>query len=1236
MGDSDWNVVNRRNRRLVFERLNPSQTHKLNADELAKLSLSIYVANFPSHLTVRELWNICGKVVNSKTLIDSLSNVWIGKLCLHANVAKFDQNVFTVPPHVGEKVGKDSQPNKTYTNGVKNMDAAKSSFASVLNVGRNPKSVMDPSQPIVLDDDCILERDLSCTLMGKINGINALSNLYVILANEGFDNVNLTYLGGFWVLIDVGSSSSKEKLLKHVGVASWFTELLPANNSFVSDERLVWISVEGLPIKTWTNNTFAKIVSPWGVMADVDVAADSTLPFKKYVYWLRVKELDAWTPDFSNDFGDNSSSDEEFVDEDVEHVSDTCDFEKEKEVDHVSETSSKQDSKGDDPTFPLGFTPNVIEDTEVENIADSINQANGNSFSNKDGSSSAKGLGQSAKKNWIRELNAKYKVSFVAIQETKVEKIDLFSLRNLWDNFLYDFAFSPSVRYSGGLLCVWDSNLFSKDSVTISDSFVAILEKPFGSILVTFVDQWDGESVILGDFNDVKSEQERFGTNFNASSANAFNQFISTAGLVDLPLEGYSFTWAHKLASKMSKLDRFLVTEGLLSVFPSLSAICLDRHLSNHMPILVRDLVVDYGPTPFRVFHSWTSLIKDLQDIKARHALDMAQKAKIRWAIEGDENSTYFHGIINKKRSQLVIRGVLVDGDWIKEPSKVKNEFLTYFSNLLSKPTGPSINLDPQMFRRLSTEQNVDLESNVTYEEIRKVIIDQDVVNAVQEFFVSSKFPPRWNSSFITLIPKKQDVKIVKDFCPISLIVNGSPTSEFKFHKGLKQGDPLSPFLFILVMESLHLSFNNILSAGLFKGIRINGFLTLSHMFYADDAVFIGKWDKANFITIVHVFKCFFLASGLKINIHKSKLMGIGISHEEVNMNANLIGCTTFTTPFNCLGVKVGAPSSKNCSCDEVLAKISTRLSKWKIKTLSIGGCLTLIKSFLTSLPLYHMSIYKVPIGVLNRMESIRRRFFNGADNNERKISMIGWQKVLASKKKGGLRISSLFALNRALLFKWIWRFISHGTSLWFRFIKAMYGDRGALDNPCVVSRSSLWYNIIRELVICPLKLYDISLMHAFLRLYTLESNKQVTVAAKLSEGYLTDSFRRAPRGGIEEEQLLLLVNKLESVILANLNDRWIWSLESLGEFSVKSARSYIDDTLLPIVGSPTRWVKVVLIKINIFAWKVCLDKLPTTLNLYLCGIDIPSIICPICSSARESGSHLLFGCNMARLLMQK
>ncbi|GJY40612.1 retrovirus-related pol polyprotein from transposon TNT 1-94, partial [Tanacetum coccineum] len=188
-----------------------------------------------------------------------------------------------------------------------------------------------------------------------------------------------------------------------------------------------------------------------------------------------------------------------------------------------------------------------------------------------------------AKKGWIQELNTKHRVSFVAIQETKMKNIDLFSIKSLWGNFAFDYVFSPSVGYSGGILCAWDPNLFHKDNSTISDSTL-------WEFLGHMINTWDGQCVLLGDFDEVRSIKERHGTMFNVNGANAFNNFITMAGLVDLPLEGYSFTWSHKSASKMSKLDRFLISEELSTLFPSLSALCLDRHLSDHRPILMHEL----------------------------------------------------------------------------------------------------------------------------------------------------------------------------------------------------------------------------------------------------------------------------------------------------------------------------------------------------------------------------------------------------------------------------------------------------------------------------------------------------------------------------------------------------------------------------------------------------------------------------------------------------------------------
>ncbi|GJT17180.1 RNA-directed DNA polymerase, eukaryota, reverse transcriptase zinc-binding domain protein [Tanacetum coccineum] len=462
-------------------------------------------------------------------------------------------------------------------------------------------------------------------------------------------------------------------------------------------------------------------------------------------------------------------------------------------------------------------------------------------------------------------------------------------------------------------------------------------------------------------------------------------------------------------------------------------------------------------------------------------------------------------------------------------------------------------------------------------------------------------------------------------------------------------------------MENLHLSFNNVVNAGLYNGIQIDESLNLSHLFYADDVIFVGKWNSSNLSTIVNVLKWFYLASGLKINLNKSKLMGIGISHDVVASAAKSIGCSILHTPFNYLGVKVGGIMSRLSSWDDVIAKLSARLSKWKLKSLSIGGRLTLIKSVLSSLPLYYMSSFKVPKGVLSKMESIRRNFFNGVENAEKKMSLIGWNKILASKKNGGLGVSSFFAYNRALLFKWIWRFLANGASLWSRFISAIYGIRGALDNSSSYSRRSPWLDIVNEVRKLASKgidllslvkkkvgngeatsfwndvwLGDFPLKQTYPRLYFLELDKHVSVASKLRANSLISSFRRSPRSGIEEEQLLLLISNTSSVILPNISDRWSWLLDPSGDFSVKSTREFIDDSMLPKTDVPTRWVKSIPIKINIFAWRVSLDKLPTRLNLSLRGLDIPSIICPLCSIAVESTSHLLFSCQLARQLMIK
>ncbi|GJU58525.1 hypothetical protein Tco_1236291 [Tanacetum coccineum] len=339
----------------------------------------------------------------------------------------------------------------------------------------------------------------------------------------------------------------------------------------------------------------------------------------------------------------------------------------------------------------------------------------------------------------------------------------------------------------------------------------------------------------------------------------------------------------------MSNTGGFLVSDGVFSLFPHVSAICLDRNLSDHRPILLREVCVDYGPTPFRFYHSWfelqgfdlfitqtwediqlddkndlvrfkkklqtlkkairvwvntqkssqsasvhelksklnlidskidkgdvnadllvtrMSIMKQLQETNYLESRDHFQKAKIHWAVEGDENSKFFHGIVNKKRANLAVKGVMVDGDWVDDPIRVKEEFHDYFATRFCETEPSSGYIDFNFPNKISGDQLADIESPISNDEIRRAVWGcGENKSPGPDGFSFEFFRKFWHVVEGCLLSSKA----------YWVLVNGSPTKEFQFFRGLKQGDPLAPFLFILVMESLHLSFSRLIDAGVYS-----------------------------------------------------------------------------------------------------------------------------------------------------------------------------------------------------------------------------------------------------------------------------------------------------------------------------------------------------------------------------------------------------------------------------------
>lgn len=152
--------------------------------------------------------------------------------------------------------------------------------------------------------------------------------------------------------------------------------------------------------------------------------------------------------------------------------------------------------------------------------------------------------------------------------------------------------------------------------------------------------------------------------------------------------------------------------------------------------------------------------------------------------------------------------------------------------------------------------------------------------------------------------------------------------------------------------------------------------VSLTHLQYADDVIFFGNWCVNNIKNLLKFLHCFQAASGLKINIGKSKLYGVGVGSEEAQSWASSLGCSDGELPFTYLGLPVGREMNKIESWKEVIKKMENKLATWKAKMISIGGRLTLVRSVLGSLPLYFFSFFRVPRGVIRELESVRSRFF--------------------------------------------------------------------------------------------------------------------------------------------------------------------------------------------------------------------------------------------------------------------
>ena len=287
-----------------------------------------------------------------------------------------------------------------------------------------------------------------------------------------------------------------------------------------------------------------------------------------------------------------------------------------------------------------------------------------------------------------------------------------------------------------------------------------------------------------------------------------------------------------------------------------------------------------------------------------------------------------------------------------------------------------------------------------------------------------------------------------------NVLINGEPKGNITPSRAIRQGDPLSLFLFIILNEALISQINGAEREGRITGLKVaRDSPPISHLLFADDSLFFCKADTNQCRELMRIIEDYGKASGQQLNVAKSSVFfGSKISAELKNKIKGALGISR----DGGMGMYLGLAEKKCGSNKQAFAFIQERLIKhlnsWSAKLLSKGGKEVLIKSVAQALPSYVMSCFLLPYDTIKKLTSAIARFWWSTKQNNRGLHWIAWKKICIPMEKGGLGFRDLKNFNLALLAKQLWRLIQYPSSLLARVLKGRYFRN---TNPITVEKAS-------------------------------------------------------------------------------------------------------------------------------------------------------------------------------------
>ncbi|KAL3839206.1 hypothetical protein ACJIZ3_023797 [Penstemon smallii] len=491
-----------------------------------------------------------------------------------------------------------------------------------------------------------------------------------------------------------------------------------------------------------------------------------------------------------------------------------------------------------------------------------------------------------------------------------------------------------------------------------------------------------------------------------------------------------------------------------------------------------------------------------------------------------------------------------------------------------------------------------------------------------------------------------------------SFILNGTQIGFVKPERGIRQGDPLSPYLFLFCAESLSSLISQEENRGNLQGISVCEHAPcVSHLLFADDTLIFCQATTDAAIRIHNLLHAYGLASGQHINLKKSSVVFTRNTPETIiSLILSYFPIQREQTHSRYLGLPLVAGKSKREVFDYIRERVWERLQSLRIKSLSKAGKEVLIKSVIQAIPSYLMSCFKLPNYLISEINSMVSSFW-WDDKDAKKIHWLKWDSLCSSKRDGGMGFRDLSSFNMALLAKQAWRILVSPNSLLSRIFRARYFPHSHLLDAPLGSNPSLTWRGIRE---------SLRFISAGLRwrigngnsvriwgdkwLPRPHSFRVTTPPSIIPEDSTISVLFDADCGSWNRQLVESIFSEEEAQLILSIplgstvgEDRILWHFERSGLFSVKSAYRLIRDIsrmdLEARTGGPSTrmardwnwiWKLAAPPKVRLFLWNCCSGTLPVCEKLKQRRVPIEAF-CPRCDHEIESILHCLLRCSYAR-----